>query len=171
MPFGICSDQEVFQKKMDGIFEGIPGVHVMADDILIAGSTKHYERLRATLKRARESGINFNPKKLQRCSTEVKFFGELLTNDGSKPDPAKVIAVRNMRPPKSKKCQFGIFTYLAQYSPHLPQKTAILMELAKKEAERSWCPEHGRAFTEMKNIITEVLCCSTMIQLNRSKCK
>ena len=49
--FGACSAQEVFQTKMDGIFEGIPGVHVMVVDILIAGSTKekHDERLRATL--------------------------------------------------------------------------------------------------------------------------
>ena len=84
LPFGIYSAQEVFQKKMDGIFEGIPDVHVMLGDILIASSTKeeHYERLRATLNRPRESGIKFNPRTLQRCSTEVTFFGELLTKDG-----------------------------------------------------------------------------------------
>ena len=42
----------------------------------IAGSTKekHDERLRATLNRARESRMKFNPKELQRCSTEVIFF-------------------------------------------------------------------------------------------------
>jgi hypothetical protein len=39
-----------------------------------------------------------------------------------------------------------MFAYLAHYSPHLSEKTAILRELVKKEA----------AFTELKNIITQV---------------
>ena len=84
---------------MDGIFGGIPGVHIIVDDILVAGSTiqEHDERLRATLVRAKENGIKFNPRKLQRCSNQVKFFGELLTKDGLKPDPEKVAAVKEMK--------------------------------------------------------------------------
>ena len=95
MPFGICSAQELFQKKMDRIFEALSGVHIIVDDILVAGSTveEHDDRLRATLATARKNGIKFNPKKKQRCSTEVKFFGEMLTKDGLKPDPEKVAAV------------------------------------------------------------------------------
>ena len=34
MPFGICSAQEVFQKKMDRIFEGLPSVHIIVDDMM-----------------------------------------------------------------------------------------------------------------------------------------
>ena len=88
MPFGICSAQEVFQKKMDRIFERPPGVHIIVDDILVAGSTveEHDGWLRATLDTARKNGVKFNPKKIQRYSTEGKFFGEMLTKDGLKPD-------------------------------------------------------------------------------------
>jgi hypothetical protein len=161
MPFGICSAQEVFQKKMDRIFEGIPGVHIIVDDILVAGSTikEHDERLLATLVRARENGIKFNPKKLQRCSSEVKFFGEMLTKDGLKPDPDKVAAVKEMKSPKSKKeleCQLGMFTYLSQYSPNLSRKTASLRDLCKNDREWNWYPEHEKAFSEIKEMITEV---------------
>ena len=161
MPFGICSAQEVFQKRMDRIFEGLPGVHIIVDDILVAGSTveQHDERLRATLVTARKNGIKFNPKKIQRCSTEVKFFGEMLTKDGIKPDPEKIAAVEKMSSPKSKKeleCQLGMFTYLSQYSPHLSQKTASRRELCKEDREWIWCPEHEEAFTEIKKMITEV---------------
>ena len=47
MPFGICVAQELFQKKMDKIFEGLSGVHIIVDDILVAGSTveEHDDRL------------------------------------------------------------------------------------------------------------------------------
>jgi hypothetical protein len=33
MPFGICSAQEVFQKRIDRVFGELPGVHVIVDDI------------------------------------------------------------------------------------------------------------------------------------------
>ena len=49
-----------------------------------------------------------------------------------------------------------MFTYLAHYSPHLSEKTAILKELVKKDTHWNWCPEHEAAFTEMKTIITPV---------------
>ena len=115
--------------------------------------------LRAALTAARRKGVKFNPKKIQKCSSEVKFFGELITKDCLKLDPSKVAAVGNMMSPQNKKeleSQLGMFTYLAQYSPHLLEKTAILRELVKKDTHWNWCPEHEASFTEMKNIITQV---------------
>ena len=158
---GICVAQELFQKKMDRIFEGLPGVHIIVDDILVAGSTveEHDDRLRVTLATARKKGIKFNPKKIQRCSTEVKFFGEMLTKDGLKPDPEKVAAVEKMSSPKSRKeleCQLGMFTYLCQYSPHLSERTTCLRELCKENREWDMVSEHAEGFTEIKKMITEV---------------
>lgn len=81
MPFGICSSQEVFQKRMEGILGEIPSVHIIFDDILSAESKiqEHYEMLRGTLITDRVNGTKYNPRKLQRCFKEVKIFGELLT--------------------------------------------------------------------------------------------
>jgi len=39
MPFGIKSASEVFQKKNEEAFSGIPGVHIVADDIIIAAES------------------------------------------------------------------------------------------------------------------------------------
>ena len=161
MPFGICSAQEMFQKRMDRVFGELPGVHVIVDDILVTGSTieEHDKRLHSTLMTARENGVKFNPKKIQKCSTEGKFFGELITKDGLRPDPSKVAVVKNMKTLQSRKeleSQLGMFTYLAQYSPHLSDKTAILRELVKKDNQWNWGPEQEAAFDEVKKIITEV---------------
>ena len=38
MPFGLKSASENFQKKNEAIFEGINGIHIVADDIIIAAS-------------------------------------------------------------------------------------------------------------------------------------
>jgi hypothetical protein len=64
----------------------------------LSGSTRedHDERLRAALTAARRNGVKFNPNKIQKCSSEIKLFGELITKDGLMPDPSKVATVGNM---------------------------------------------------------------------------
>ena len=54
MPFGISSASEVFQKKNQTVFEGISGIHIVADDIIIAASSvqDHDRILRQVLERA-----------------------------------------------------------------------------------------------------------------------
>ena len=49
-----------------------------------------------------------------------------------------------------------MFTYLAQYSSHLSDKTGILRELVKKDNQWNCGPEHEAAFDEVKKIITDV---------------
>ena len=67
MPFGISSASEVFQKKNEAVFEDIPGIHIVADDIIIASSTvqEHDHILRQVLERAKERNVRFNFNKLQ----------------------------------------------------------------------------------------------------------
>ena len=59
MPFGICSAQEVFQKKMDRIFEGIPGVHIIVDDMMSMMAS--YEQL------------SLQPEKTESSSTQRRY--------------------------------------------------------------------------------------------------
>ena len=89
----------------------------------------------------------------------MKFFGEMLTKDGLKPDPGKVTAVEKISSLKSIKeleCQLGMFMYLSQYSPHLSQKTSSLRELCKEDREWIWCLEHKESLIKIKKMITEV---------------
>ena len=39
MPFSIRSASEVFQKKNEEAFTGIPGIHIVADDMIITATT------------------------------------------------------------------------------------------------------------------------------------
>ena len=67
MPFGIKSASEVFQKKNEEAFSGIPGVHIVADDIIIAAKSnqEHDHILTQVLQRAKDRNIVFNMDKLQ----------------------------------------------------------------------------------------------------------
>ena len=73
MPFGISSASEVMQKKCFQMFGDIPGVHIIADDMLIAGDTeeKHNTAITKVLERAVENNIKFSLPKLQFNTSQV----------------------------------------------------------------------------------------------------
>ena len=90
MPFGLNSASEVFQKN-ESAFEGIDGVHIVADDIIIAAATteEHNATLRKILERARERNVKFNWDKLQLRVNTVKYLGTIISEEGIKPDPQR----------------------------------------------------------------------------------
>ena len=71
---GLSSASEVFQKNNESVFEGIKGIHIVSDDIIIAGSSlqEHNQILRQVLERAKECNVRFNYDKLQLRVPEVK---------------------------------------------------------------------------------------------------
>jgi len=97
MPIGIKSASEVLQKKNEEIFSGIPGIHIIADDIIIAASSNQ-EHHQILTQRAKECHIVFSLNKLQLRVNEVKYLGTIVTPDGTKPDPYKVKAIMEMQP-------------------------------------------------------------------------
>ena len=59
MPMGIKSAPEVYQQRMEQVFEGLTGVKVIMDDIIIHGRTRpeHDKRLRAVLRLAKDTNL------------------------------------------------------------------------------------------------------------------
>ena len=109
MPFGISSALEDFQRRMHEICQGLAGVAVIADDILVYGCgdteeeyiKEHDANLKALLKRARETNLKLNRKKLKLRLSEVVYMGHHLTAKGVQPDPAKVKAIVEMPSPQN----------------------------------------------------------------------
>ena len=75
LPFGISASSDLFQMKVNEIFEGLPGVAAIVDDILIYGRTRdeNDQNLRKVLDRAGEKGIRFNPDKMKIRVKELPF--------------------------------------------------------------------------------------------------
>ena len=120
MPFGISSAPEVFQRTMDGFFGDLEGVVCYEDDICIFSSTteEHMKRLESVLQRTRDCGLKFNEKKCEFLKEEISYLGHIFTKNGTKVDPKKVSAVKNMpNPTNRKELQrfLGMVTYLSKY--------------------------------------------------------
>ncbi|XP_015748527.1 PREDICTED: RNA-directed DNA polymerase homolog [Acropora digitifera] len=62
LPFGLTSACEIFQRRMTELLEGIDGVVVTQDDILVSGGTmaEHDERLNKVLRVVNDAGLKLN---------------------------------------------------------------------------------------------------------------
>ena len=84
MPVGISSASEFMHKKGYQMFGDIPGVHIIADDMLIAGDTdeEHDTAITKVLERAAENNVKFSLPKLQFNESQVVYHGNSLLTEG-----------------------------------------------------------------------------------------
>ena len=155
MPFGLNSASEVFQKKNEEAFSGINGIHIMADDVIIAAATveEHDAILCRVLERARERNIKFNWEKLQLRVNKVKYLGTIISEEGITLDPAKVDAISNMPIPTDKagvRRLLGMVNFLANHIPNMSTITAPLRALVKENTHFQWADEHNKAVEKLK---------------------
>ena len=87
------------------LLEGLEGVEVIMDDMLVWGENneQHNERLIKLLERLRAIGLQLNKDKCKTGLTETPYIGHLLSEQGVKPDPSKVDAIINMSGPTNNK--------------------------------------------------------------------
>ncbi len=79
MPMGISPAPEVFQRLLDQALEGLQGIHIIADDVLITGEGEtvemaykdHDRKLRMFLDRCRQRNIKLNADKCRLRQREV----------------------------------------------------------------------------------------------------
>ena len=160
MPFGLNTAQHDFQRKMDEVLENLEGVVGIADDVCVTGKTEeeHDKNLMNLMERACEKGLVFNSKKCMIKKESISFFGNTYTASGIKPDPAKVDDIRKMPSPTNKdelRRFLGMITYLSQFVPNFSDKSALLRDLLKQDVPWFWEEIHEKAYTELKNAISE----------------
>lgn len=123
MPFGISSASEVLQKRNEETFSDIPGVHVIADDVIIAtDEATHDATVRKVLDRAREKNVvqflvQFTKDKVQLRVNKVTYMGNVITEKGLQPDVGKIKAIIDMPKPDSRQALqrlLGMVKYLTR---------------------------------------------------------
>ena len=159
MPFGISSASEVMQKRNEETFGDIPDVHVIADDMIIAGidDKEHDEPLQKVMERARQKNVRFNPEKIQFKVDKVVYMGTEVSKDGKRPDVKKVEAIERMPKPENKKDLkrlLGMLNYVAKFIPNESTLTAPLRSLLKEDVDFQWQPEKDQAFDKLKELLS-----------------
>lgn len=159
MPFGISSAPEVFHRAMEHVIEGIEGVRVYVDDIVLWGSTieQHNKRLMDVLHRVRKYGLKLNRNKCQFGAKEITFLGDTLSERGVEPDKSKIQAILKMPRPTDRKAVLrvmGMINFVGKFIPNLSSKTVYLRELLCDKGEFRWTAGHEQEWGRLKTLLT-----------------
>ena len=163
MPFGLNQAQYFFQYYMDLNFQDINSTtNIIVDDIMIHGDCdeQHDRHLLQVLNKCCEIGLKLNPDKCEFGQTSVKFYGNVVSDQGLKPDPKKVDVIVKMPEPKDKTqltSFLGMCNYLSPYIPRLSDVTSTLRELNKKNVYFQWNATYDRAFRQAKLHVANVV--------------
>ena len=161
MPFGLNQSQYFFQFWMDTYFGDLnEGTHIIADDVKIHGQDEatHDKHLTQVLNQCRKVGLKLNADKCIFKATSIPFFGHVISDQGIKPDPKKIEAIKTMTTPTSKlelQSFLGLCNYLSIYIPSLSLVLQPLCELTEKDMDFQWNSQYDTLYQCAKDHILE----------------
>ena len=155
LPMGSKVASDIFQRMLDSVYIGLPGVTGIADDMVIFGRNEeeHDRNLVLFLETTRKNGLVLNKRKLQFKKEEVSFFSYRWNSTGISPDPKKTESILKMQFPPDKETLhsfLGLVNSLNRYTPRLAELCSPLRKLILKDSHYSpGDPEHA-AFDAIK---------------------
>ena len=155
LPMGSKVASDIFQRMLDSVYIGLPGVTGIADDMVIfaRNEEEHDRNLILFLETTRKNGLVLNKRKLQFKKEEVSFFGHRWNSTGISPDPKKTESILRMEFPPDKETMhsfLGLVNFLNRYTPRLAELCSPLRKLILKDSHYSLGdPEHA-AFSAIK---------------------
>ena len=145
LPFRAASVGNMFQCKIDEIFNDVPNVFGIADGILVIGydedGTEHNDAVYNVLRCCKEVNLKLNKEKCHFRCMSLPFFDKVVLRKGVQPDPQKVKALTDMLVPKSKRelqALLGIINYLGKFSPGTAEVCEPLQKLTSSKATWTW---------------------------------
>ena len=159
LPFGVASAPGIFQRVMDSLLTGIPGVTVYLDDILVTGKTEedHLSALEEVLKRLSQAGLKLRRDKCVFAVPSVVYLGHKIDAQGLHPVAEKVEALREAPIPRNVtelRSYLGLLSYYSRFLPNLSAKLAPLYLLLKQDRPWKWSVAQDTAFTKSKELLT-----------------
>lgn len=155
--FGVNCAPEVFQREMERVLQGIDGVIVFIDDILIFALTidELRERTRRVLEALALNNLTLNEGKCEYEKASLTFLGHKLSSNGMNIEETKVRDIENFREPKTVselKSFLGLASYVSAYIPRFSDLTAP-MRKAIIGNDLQWGEEQKEAFKRTKDEI------------------
>ena len=158
LPFGVASAPAVFQRIMDNILQGLPGVCTYLDDILVTGKTadEHTKNLNAVLTRLREAGMRLKKTKCQFSLRKIEYLGHVISSKGLEPATSKVTAIVDAPSPHDVpqlKLLLGLVNYYGKFLPNLSTTLAPLYKLLRQGVKWQWKSEEATALAKVKEAL------------------
>ena len=158
--FGIASAPGIFQRAVEDVLRGIPGVCVFFDDILVSGSnaSEHEERLCEVLKRLQDAGLKLHPTKCFFGVDQVQYLGYTIDATGLKPTQEKLEAIQCAPEPKDitqLRSYLGMLNFYRKFLVNAAVVLEPLNDLLRKDVPWKWTLGHSQAFQRSKSLLLD----------------
>ena len=162
MPMGWHGASDVFGERMAKALQGIPHVHRVVEDILIATETweEHIILVEQVLKACDESNIAINTDKVQFGQQQVKFSGYRVYRGGYDINPDLVQGLTDFPAPECRKdlrAFFGLAEQLGTFTSQISETMEPLRGLNTDKAAWTWTPHHETAFRKVKGLLSRTM--------------
>lgn len=164
LPFGINCAPEIFQKVIDHLFAGLPGVLVYLDDLLVFAPDKKtlQQRCETVMKVIRANNLTLNEEKCIVNAAEVEFLGSILSESGCRPAPGRTNGIKDFPIPQtySQLREFiGLVNYVAKHLYDISTTMEPLRRLLEGNTKElkgarlleGWGEEQDEAFLATKD--------------------
>ena len=159
LPFGVSSAPGIFQRVMECLLKGIPGVIVYLDDILVTGPSdeQHLATLDKVFQKLKDAGLKLKQNKCVFLADSVTYLGHRIDLHGLHPVEEKVKALQEVPVPKNVtelKSFLGMLSYYSKFLPNLSSELAPLHKLLKQSVPWKWKTEQQEAFVKAKKLLS-----------------
>ena len=163
LPFGISSATGIFQRVMESLLQGIDGVVVYLDDILVTGSSEevHLRALEEVLRRLERAGLKVKQSKCAFMRPSVTYLGHKIDAEGLHPLDDRVRTIKDAPTPTSVsglKSYLGMLSYYSKFLPNLSSALHPLHQLLRKDTPWVWGAAQSKAFTNSKKLLLSLNC-------------
>ena len=165
MPFGLVNAPASFQRLMEIVFGDLRwnGVLTYLDDVLIHSPTFEgvMKLFRIVLDRLRKAGLTLRLSKCTFLPKELLYLGHIISEDGLRPNPKKLQALDDLRPPSNVsgvRSLLGFFGYFRMYIPRFAEIVEPWVALTRKGVKVwSWTEDHTKILGTLKNALAGAL--------------
>ena len=156
---------DMFQCKIDEIFNDMPNLFGIADDILVIGYNKdgadHDEAVYHVLKWCQNVNLKLNKDKCYFRCASIPFFDEVVSREGVQAYLQKIRALTKMLAPKNKRelqSFLGIVNYLSKFSPRTVEVCKPLRKLISSRTTWTWNGSYQQLFDNAKSPVKTEVC-------------
>ena len=156
--FGISSAPGIFQRAMEELLRGMPGVSCYFVDILITASSKeeHDSRLHDVLTRLQDAGLRLRLDKCHIGMPKVTYLGYQIDKEGIHPTKYKVSAIVKAPKPTNLtqlRAYLGVFNFYRRFVHNASTILEPLNRLLRDKVTWTWGKEEDGAFEASKDAL------------------
>jgi len=167
MPFGLNNAPATFQRLMNNIFGELLGkcCLIYMDDIMVfsASLQEHITDLERVFKKLAEANFKLQLDKTEFLRKEVEYLGHVVTQQGIKPNPGKIEAIKRFEIPKTRK-QIKSFLGLLGYYRKFIRDFAAITKPMTKQLKGKKTVQMDQEYKEAFEVCKTLLCNDPILQ-------